>query len=99
MPALWQVLIESFVFYFGGIPPGGSESPTAHLLSTEQWELRTSALLKPLLPMDEELNRTCSLYLGSIGSPAQLWTCGPRLRDRNSSAVLSDNGTDYYYMR
>ena len=87
-------LVGTDIVLFGGIPAETFRSPT-YVLHTRAWEVRTSARLEPLFEVDPDLNATCSLYLGSLGSPSQVWSCGPRLRERLDNGTAADTGADY----
>ena len=75
-------LVGGDLLFFGGIPAERGQHAPTYALHTAAWELRTSALLERLFDDEPELNSTCSLRLGSLGSPAQVWSCGPPLRER-----------------
>ena len=78
--------------YVGGSPPGSGMS---YLLSTDAMERRTTAQLEPFLSHGDDLYSSCLLLVGTIGSPSQLWSCGPQLSDRSAAANLTDSGEDY----
>ena len=71
-----------------GLPPrharGTPAGEAVELLNLVHVELQTSAAIAPRVAREPELNATCSLLLGTGGSPVQRWSCGVRMRERAS---------------
>ena len=81
----------------GGMPPAPAEGGVAvELLNLVELETQTSASIAQRIFYDRALNSSCSLLLGSRGSPVQRWTCGAQLRRRPLNTSASDVGADYY---
>lgn len=71
-------LFGTDLLVIGGLPPVGSGRGAAvELLSLATVEMQTSAVLSTRLHSDPVLNASCSLELGSHGSPVQRWSCRP----------------------
>jgi hypothetical protein len=83
-------LVGGDVLFFGGTL---DVSDSIHVLNVEAMELRTSAPLGAALAADTALSASCVLHAGSLGATAQVWRCGPRLRQR-PPAVPEDVGRD-----
>jgi len=74
-------LFGSDLLIIGGLPLGGATGVDVQMLSFVSLEMQTSAMLAPRLSTDHALNRSCSLLMGSKGSPVQQYTCGGQLTD------------------
>ena len=74
-------LFGSDLLIIGGLPLGGATGVDVQMLSLVSLEMQTSAMLAPRLSTDHALNRSCSLLMGSKGSPVQQYTCGGQLTD------------------
>jgi hypothetical protein len=72
----------------GGMPAlEYGEGVSLELLNLAHMEMQTSAPIAHRLVSDSALNTSCSLALGSEGSPVQRWTCGLRLREHHANVT------------
>ena len=90
-------LFGSDLVLVGGLPPRGAhqQGVAVELLNLATIEMQTTAMISNLVARNRELNTSCTLLLGSLGSPVQRWTCGPRLLSRRDNASMGDDGVDY----
>lgn len=68
-------LFGTDLIIFGGLPAAGGASSSIELLNLVSLEMQTSAPIATRLAADAGLNASCSLLLGSEGSPVQRYSC------------------------
>ena len=68
-------LFGTDLLIFGGLPAAGGASSSIELLNLVSLEMQTSAPIATRLAADAGLNASCSLLLGSEGSPVQRYSC------------------------